>query len=26
LEEPFKIFLNADDFLRDRRTWSIYRP
>lgn len=24
LEEPFTIFLNADKYLRDRRTWSIY--
>lgn len=25
LEEPFKIFHNDDRYLRDRKTWSIYR-
>jgi hypothetical protein len=26
LEEPFRIFGNDDHYLRDRKTWSIYRP
>ena len=25
LHEPFTIFLNEDRYLRDRRTWSVYR-
>ncbi len=24
--EPFGIFVNEDKYLRDRKTWSIYRP
>ncbi len=26
LDEPFAIFGNEDQYLRDRKTWSIYRP
>lgn len=26
LDEPFVIFRNPDSYLRDRKTWSIYRP
>jgi len=26
LKEPFRIFGNDDHYLRDRKTWSIYRP
>lgn len=26
LNEPFAIFGNVDKYLRDRKTWSIYRP
>lgn len=26
LDEPFAIFRNEDQYLRNRKTWSIYRP
>lgn len=26
LDEPFRMFHNDDRYLRDRKTWSIYRP
>ena len=26
LNEPFILFFNEDKYLRDRKTWSIYRP